>query len=117
MISGIGLDIIELSRIERLVQRSPKFYKRILTPNEQLYYEQAIPSRQLEFLAARFAAKEAFAKAKGTGIGAHCSFQDIEVSKAPSGAPSLLFQNVAVQGFISITHTRDYAAAQVILLS
>lgn len=117
MITGIGLDIIELDRIDRLVRRSPRFYKRILTPSEQIYYEQAIPSRQIEYLAARFAAKEAFAKARGTGIGGDCSFQDIEVIKNELGAPSLVFQQLPVTGFISITHTKDYAAAQVVLLS
>lgn len=117
MIRGIGLDIIELDRIARLIQRSPKFYKRILTPNEQAYYETAIPSRQIEFLAARFAAKEAFAKALGTGIGASCSFQDIEVVKNELGAPSIVYKENQFQAFLSITHTKEYAAAQVILLS
>lgn len=117
MIKGIGLDIIELQRIGQLVTRSPQFYKRILTENEQRFYESAIPSRQIEFLAARFAVKEAYGKALGTGIGKGCSFQDIEVAKEMSGAPYLLFRGESVNGYVSITHTREYAAAQVILLS
>lgn len=117
MIKGIGLDIIELQRIAQLVTRSPHFYKRILTDTEQRFYESAIPSRQIEYLAARFAVKEAFGKALGTGIGKGCSFQDIEVAKESSGAPYLMFRNEKVNGFVSITHTREYAAAQVILLS
>lgn len=117
MIKGVGLDIIELERIQKLASRSPKFYRRILTGAEIDYYEQAIPSRQVEFLAARFAVKEAFAKAMGTGIGKQCSFHDIEVVKTESGAPYLLFQNEQANALVSITHTRDYAAAQVIILS
>lgn len=117
MIKGIGLDIIELQRIDQLSRRSPKFYKRILTHTEQLYYEQAIPSRQIEFLAARFAVKEAYAKALGTGIGKECSFQDIEVAKTDRGAPFLLVQQQKINALVSITHTKDYAAAQVILMS
>ena len=73
--------------------------------------------RQIEFLAGRFAAKEAFSKARGTGIGKDCSFQDIEILREPSGKPSLYFKGNQVNGFVSITHTKEYAAAQVILQS
>lgn len=116
MISGIGLDIIELDRITKLNARTPKFRERILTENELAIYETLAAKRKIEFLAGRFAAKEAFAKARGTGIGASCHLLDIEVLPEDNGKPVLYFQGEAVNGFISITHTETVAAAQVILL-
>ena len=53
----------------------------------------------------------------GTGIGKQCSFQDIEILKESSGKPILYFKEKPINGFVSITHTKDYAAAQVILQS
>ena len=70
---------------------------------------------RIEFLSGRFAGKEAFAKAKGTGIGATCNFVDIEILPDGSGKPELYFKGCPVSGFISITHTQTVAAAQVIL--
>lgn len=115
MITGIGLDVVELERIEKIDQRSPKFRKRILTVKELARYEQYSPSRRVEFLAGRFSAKEAFAKAKGTGIGAACNFIDIEILPDEAGKPELFFKGEKINGFISITHTKSIAAAQVIL--
>lgn len=115
MITGIGLDITELDRITDLNRRSEKFHKRILTEAEQRHYQNLSEYRQIEFLAGRFAAKEAFAKALGTGIGPQCSFQDIAVLPNPKGAPILYFKDEPIDGFVSITHTRTVAAAQVIL--
>ena len=115
MITGIGLDIVELDRIGKLDARSGKFRTRILTTAEQAIYDSLQGHRQVEFLAGRFAGKEAFAKARGTGIGAACSFIDIEIIPDSSGKPLLNFKGVSVSGFISITHTENVAAAQVIL--
>ncbi len=115
MITGIGLDIVELDRIQKLDERSAKFRARILTAAEQAIYETLRGHRRVEFLAGRFAGKEAFAKARGTGIGAACSFVDIEIIPDSSGKPTLNFKGIVVSGFISITHTKDVAAAQVIL--
>ncbi|MEZ7173641.1 holo-ACP synthase [Sporosarcina sp. OR05] len=116
MIEGIGLDIVELERIARLDEKSPKFRERILTPKEIALYAAYSPHRKVEFLAGRFAAKEAFAKAKGTGIGNECAFSEIEILKDSLGKPVLFFRNQEVTGFVSITHTATVAAAQVILL-
>lgn len=115
MIIGIGLDIIELDRIARLDRKSSKFRNRILTEKETEIYEQLSAHRRIEFLAGRFAGKEAFSKARGTGIGATCSFIDIEIIPDMLGKPMLYFKNAPVVGFISITHTTTVAAAQVIL--
>ena len=77
MISGIGLDIVELDRIAKLEARSEKFASRILTHSETVIYRSLAGHRRTEFLAGRFAGKEAFSKARGTGIGAGCNFTDL----------------------------------------
>ncbi|TWT02207.1 holo-ACP synthase [Planomicrobium sp. CPCC 101079] len=116
MITGIGLDITELQRVRRLDKKSPKFRERVLTDRELAEYALLSEKRKTEFLAGRFAAKEAFAKANGTGIGKACSFQDIEIRKDSNGKPGIYFQQLET-GLVSITHTKEYAAAQVLLQS
>ncbi|WP_409252626.1 holo-ACP synthase [Bacillus sp. SCS-153A] len=114
MIIGIGLDIVEIQRIARLTERQPKFINRILTEAEIDHYTSLSGGRKNEFLAGRFAAKEAFAKARGTGIGSDLSFTDIEVRKDQRGKPyiALPFEKGV---HLSITHSKDFAAAQVII--
>ncbi len=118
MITGIGLDIIELDRIRRIVDRQPGFIKRILTINEIEKFVTLSKERKVEFLAGRFAVKEAYSKALGTGIGEEIGFQDIEVTNDDKGKPyiNILKETSSNSSiFVSITHTRQYAAAQVIL--
>jgi len=117
MITGIGLDITEIERIKSISAKTRKFEERVLSDTERIQLSKLSETRQLEYLAGRFAAKEAFSKARGTGIGKDCSFQDIEILKGPSGKPVLYFKGEEVNGFVSITHTKVYAAAQVILQS
>lgn len=116
MIQGIGLDIVELDRIARLDGKSAKFRMRILSDAELKRYEQLPQHRRIEFLAGRFAGKEAFAKARGTGIGNGCRFEQIEILPDAVGKPTLSFDGELVEGFISITHTQTVAAAQVVLM-
>ncbi|WP_075619261.1 holo-ACP synthase [Paenisporosarcina indica] len=116
MIKGIGLDVTEMDRVATTNRRTSKFVERILTTRELDRWSTLNENRQIEFLAGRFAAKEAFAKALGTGIGKECSFQDIEVLSNQSGKPILYFNGKIVNGHVSITHTKQFAAAQVILL-
>ncbi len=117
MISGIGLDIVELERLETLEAKSSKFRKRILTPQELDIYDSLNSHRKIEFLAGRFATKEAYSKANGTGIGAACNFLDIAVLPNKQGQPILYFKGKEANGFVSITHSKTVAAAQVILLA
>lgn len=117
MIMGIGLDLVELDRIAKSIQRSEKFAKRILTERELEIFDTLSEYRKIEFLAGRFAAKEAYSKACGTGIGAGCEFHQIEILKNELGKPVLYFNKMPVKGFVSITHTKDVAAAQVILMN
>jgi holo-[acyl-carrier protein] synthase len=113
MIRGIGIDIIELSRVQDLINRQGKFVDRVLTITEKLTFEKLSAPRKVEFLAGRFAAKEAYSKANGTGIVKELSFLDIEIETEDSGKP--FFIKPKVQAHLSITHSRDYAAAQVII--
>jgi holo-[acyl-carrier protein] synthase len=118
MIVGIGLDIIELDRIRRIVERQPGFIKRILTIKEIEKFTTLSKERKVEFLAGRFAVKEAYSKALGTGIGEEIGFHDIEVLNDEKGKPVIhLIKEFPVTFTIhvSISHTRQYAAAQVIL--
>ena len=115
MITGIGLDLVDLRRINKILKVSNKLPNRILTDRELKIFNALSEVRQIEFLAGRFAAKEAFAKARGTGIREGCSFQQIEIINNALGKPIIYFEGAEVNGFVSITHTADVAAAQVIL--
>lgn len=114
MIAGIGLDIVELQRIRRISERQIKFVDRILTPFEKETYQCLTETRQIEYLAGRFAAKEAYAKAVGTGIGQSLSFLDIQVENDEKGKPFI--RKPQKEGVhLSITHSAEYAVAQVII--
>ena len=123
MILGIGIDIIEVARIQASHERfGERFLNRILLPNEINYclsYKAPGP-----FLAARFAAKEAISKAFGTGIGAQLGWQDMEVGRKESGEPyvilhaggqKLMQSRGGQRVMISLSHTQTYAAAVAIL--
>lgn len=118
MIEGIGIDLIELDRIERVLAKQKRFLKRILTSTErEVYTRLSKETRQVEYVAGRFAAKEAFAKAVGTGIG-KLSFQHIEVISNENGAPQIYVQGYeAKRILLSISHSKQYAIAQVIITS
>lgn len=113
MIKGIGIDIIELSRIEDIISKQSKFVDRVLTANEKQKFEGLSERRKIEFLAGRFAAKEAYSKANGTGIGKELSFLDIEIETNTSGKPFIV--KPEVHAHLSISHSRDYAVAQVMI--
>lgn len=115
MIEGIGIDLVEIKQVKKLLDRQDAFYQRILTPNEQAHYSTLSKHRQLEFVAGRYAAKEAFSKAMGTGIGKNVSFQDIEVLPNEKNKPIAETKLFAGNVHLSISHTETYAVAQVIL--
>ncbi|WP_371069872.1 holo-ACP synthase [Sediminibacillus sp. JSM 1682029] len=116
MIVGIGIDIIELDRIRNSFLRNPRLAERVLTENElDVLRKLEAPGRQVEYLAGRFAAKEAYAKALGTGLG-KLSFQEIEVVSDEKGAPQLNVRDEHDRNlFLSISHSREYAVAQVVI--
>ncbi|GAE28893.1 holo-ACP synthase [Alkalihalobacillus hemicellulosilyticus] len=117
MIKGIGIDIVEIERIEQIVNRKSKFATKILTEKEHELYQTLKDKRQLEFLAGRFAAKEAFVKAVGTGISKQYSWHDITIMREESGKPVMEVKGVEGHLHLSISHSRSYAIAQVIIES
>lgn len=114
MIVGIGIDAVDLKRIKVIVENKQTFIKRVLTPEELEIFNGLSQKRKVEFFAGRFACKEAFSKAYGTGIG-EVGFQDIKILPEKSGRP-IVHQTVFTgQVHVSITHTDDLAMAQIIL--
>ena len=123
MIIGIGVDIAKVSRFEKVLGRhGERFLQRVLHPNEQLRYQDH--SQPLAFFAKRFAAKEALAKALGTGIAKGVNFNEIEVRQDESGRPFLVLHEstLAVADrlgvkslFLSLSDEQDYAVANVVL--
>lgn len=100
MIIGIGVDLVDIRRIERLLQKyGVHFIHRVFTQEEQAYAHKS--SHPTRVYANRFAAKEAAAKALGTGMRGGIGWKDIEVSRAPSGAPSLRFHGRAHEKLVS----------------
>lgn len=125
MLFGIGVDIAEISRFERMVDRfGDRIAQRVLTENEFQQYIKR--NRSLGFLALRFAAKEAAGKALGTGISQGISFQSLEVVNNELGKPELFFHGVASElaqknkinrMMLSLSDEKKYAVAMVVLES
>jgi holo-[acyl-carrier protein] synthase len=123
MIVGSGIDLVEIGRIQQSMDRyGQRFLNRVFTAAEQAYCLRK--RRAAESLAARFAAKEAGAKALGTGISHGVSWQEIEVGREPGGRPTLRFHGRAaefaarlgaIHAALSITHTETLAMASVVL--
>ena len=123
MIIGIGTDLVEIPRIEQaLARHGERFARKILVPHELERF--SAHRKPAAYLAKRFAAKEAFSKAMGTGIHFPVNWQNVSVANLPSGKPCLRF-SVALADLlatrrisevhISLTDERAVAAAFVIL--
>ena len=120
MILGVGTDIIEISRIRRAICRE-NFKRKVFTALEQNYCESRGAQSAASY-AARFAAKEAFFKALGTGIVS--SLTEVEIQNDAAGQPKIFLhgktkilaaeKNVA-QIFLSLSHSREYATAVAIV--
>lgn len=115
MIEGIGIDLVDLDHMAAVVKKSPRIVERILTPREIKIYESRNEKRRLEFIAGRFAAKEAFSKAMGTGIGKDVHFQNIVVLNDHRGCPYVAESPFDGKAFISISHSQQMVVAQVVL--
>jgi holo-[acyl-carrier protein] synthase len=122
---GIGVDVIECDRIKHSMERfGDRFLHRVFTEGEIEYaMSMKFPERHL---AARFAGKEAVAKAFGTGIGKAMSWRNIDIRKKDSGEPFLVFSGSAdalaaergvTSALITLSHTEHHAVACVILES
>ncbi len=104
---GMGLDIVEIERVESLAKRNPAFLKRVFSAEELRYCRGK--KRRWQHLAVRFAAKEAVWKALGEG---GLSLRDISVSRENDGRPNVLLRGRRAANIqISLTHCDRYAAA------
>ncbi len=123
MIYGIGIDLVENDRMDGIIRKwGNKFLSRVFSSGEIEYCSRHAQASM--HYGARFAAKESFLKAIGQGLGAGVKLQEIEVVNEAGGKP-LLFLSGGARGFImkagiekihlSITHTRNYASAVVLL--
>jgi len=120
MIVGIGTDIIEVARVERLLAKQKRFQKRIFTEIEIAYCESK--KNRAQNYAARFAAKEAFLKAIGTGWRSGVAFKEIEVVNNERGKPEIFLSgtakkfadNLGITNIqVSLSHLKDIAIAVV----
>jgi holo-[acyl-carrier protein] synthase len=123
MIVGSGIDLVEIGRIHQSIERyGQRFLDRVYTAAEQAYCLRK--RKSAESFAARFAAKEAGAKALGTGISHGVNWLEIEVGREPGGRPTLQFHGRAAEfaarlgaarAALSMTHTAELAMAGVVL--
>jgi holo-[acyl-carrier protein] synthase len=113
-VTGIGLDLLEIERLEQALERRPRLAERLFTDDERAYA--ASRARPGQHLAARFCAKEAVAKALALEA---WSWRDIEVINSPAGAPEVRLHGpvseraraLGVEVQVSLTHTRASAGA------
>ena len=125
MIVGIGVDIAETARVRKLVAKfGERFARRILTDDELAEFERR--RRPEAYLASRFAAKEAVAKALGTGIGGRFGFHSVQIDHDRLGRPVVSFLEGAAElvdelkignALISLSDERHYVVAMVVLES
>ena len=123
MIVGTGIDIIEVPRVAQAIDRfGDRFLRRVFTAGEITYCQSK--RNAAERFAARFAAKEAAFKAIGTGVRMGVVWTDVEVRREPGGRPTVTFSGAAASHAIalgmkhaslSLSHTAEFATAQVIL--
>jgi holo-[acyl-carrier protein] synthase len=123
MIQGIGIDLVENERIEKIIGKwGEKFLLRVFSAAEISYCSRHVQA-PIHY-GARFAAKEAFLKAMGIGLGMGVKLREIEVVNNDQGKPDLLLRDSANEQILkreirkihlSLTHTKNYATAIVIL--
>jgi holo-[acyl-carrier protein] synthase len=125
MIYGIGLDIVEIARVREVLTRRPEAFLRRLFTEAELAYCNRGEKHRLRRLAARFAAKEAVLKSLGTGLRG-VNWTDVEVVHDPAGKPAVRLhgrlaafaaEKGIAQVLLSLTHSRDYAAAQAVAMT
>ena len=122
-VAGLGVDLARIERFRRLLnEQKDAVLERLFTSGEKAYALKKVDPAP--FLAARFAAKEAFMKALGTGLRHGVSWREIEVVKDPAGKPMLELRGKTAQIFeergggalhLSLSHDGDYAVASVVL--
>lgn len=120
MITGVGIDVVEISRLKEMEERwGARFVERVFTEEEIAYC--SAKSNRAESFAVRFAAKEAFAKALGTGWDGNFQWKDFSIRTLSGGKPAAVLsesmrnrlQNTHIH--LSLSHSDQYATAVVIL--
>ncbi len=123
MILSIGIDIVEVYRIREAIDRTPRFAERVFTNVEREYCKEK-GAVAFQSFAGRFAAKEAFLKALGTGWRGKLKWTEIEVVNNEDGVPALnlsgeagriIAELRATDIHLSIAHTKEHAIAQIII--
>ena len=123
MIFGIGTDIVEIKRIETM-ESLDKFAYKILSHNEKEFYDSLTNEKQIVYISKQFAAKEAIAKAIGTGIRNDTHFKNIEILRDKNGAPifnalnnleKIISDLGITKTHVSLADERDYAIAIAVL--
>ena len=123
MIFGIGTDIVEIKRIEAMTSLD-KFASKILSHNEKEFYDSLTNQKQIVYISKQFAAKEAIAKAIGTGIRNDTHFKNIEILRDKNGAPifnalnkleKIISDLGITRTHVSLADERDYAIAIAVL--
>ncbi|MGC4038910.1 MAG: holo-ACP synthase [Chitinophagaceae bacterium] len=124
MIKGVGIDMIETERVEAKIAKESGFREMVFSKSEIDYCE--TKANKYEHYAARFAAKEAFFKALGTGWKNGTSFNEIEITNDESGKPEIRLSGETAKTIetliigkisVSLSHLKDIAAAVVIIES
>ena len=122
---GVGVDVVEVARVRRAVERSPGFLERVFTDEERRRCTTPSGALRFEGLAARFAAKEAVAKALGTGVRGF-ALVDVEVRTGRAGAPCValhrgaaaIAERVGIAGvLLSLSHTAGVAVAAAVAVA
>ena len=123
MIIGIGTDIVEVIRMETMLnEHGDSFVEKIFTANEKKESEKRKDPAQ--YFAGRWAAKEALSKALGCGFGAQCGWKDITILNEDNGKPELTLSGTALRTsqklgvnsiHLSISHEKHYACASVVI--
>ena len=122
MIFGIGTDIIEVERVEKLLAKSEQFKEKIFTAKEITYCE--TKKNKAQNYAARYAAKEAFFKAMGTGWRGKMAFNEIEITNNRLGKPAIKLYGHTLEQItkkkigkihVSLTHLKDIVNAVVVM--
>jgi holo-[acyl-carrier protein] synthase len=119
---GIGIDMTPIDRLAKIIRRTPRFAERVFTPGERAYCQAR--ARPEEHYAARFAAKEAFLKAVGSGLSQGVRLAEIEVVRENRGAPALKLGPSATRALerigcssalLSLSHAGNMAVALVVV--
>lgn len=123
-LAGIGVDMVEIARMEKILERRPNFAKRVFTKEERTYCDRM--ARPAQHYAARFAAREAVLKALGTGFSRGIGFADVSVTRNEAGRPEAVLAGRAREVAdelgvrevaLSLSYTHDVAVANAVAVT